>query len=191
MSTPSEKLAAAKARPRKYIDVDVLLDSGVSDARDALQAELDDVLAADKRDPRLAGENPAIAKLQEAIATLLENAADSLATIRIEALPGDVWSDIESRSPARPGAPGDARYGFNTQAAAMKALPLCAGWLIDGEVVPLVVTPDPDVDEWGDLFSTISGTEAATLESAVWQLNVADPQVAIADIKKALATRPA
>lgn len=201
MTTPSQKLAAAKARPRKFIDVDVLLDVGVADARDELQRELDEALAADALDPRLSGPNPAIAKLQKAIAKVLENAADSIATIRVHALPGDVWADIEARSPIRPGAPGDARFGYNTQSAAMKALPLCAGWLVDGEVIPLIVTPaepgeghaseDPAVDEWADLFATISGTEAATLESAVWELNVANPQVAIADIKKALATRPA
>jgi len=201
MTTPSEKLAAAKARPRKFVDVDVLLDTGVADARDELQRELDDAIAADEQDPRLAGENPAIAKIRKAIDKVLESAADSIATIRVHALPGDVWADIEARSPARPGAAGDARYGYNTQGAALKALPLSAGWLIDGEVVPLVVSPEvpaagdtpavPAVDEWRDLFSTISGTEAATLESAVWELNVANPQVAIADIKKALATRPA
>lgn len=197
MSTPSEKLAAAKLKPRAFVDVDILLDSGISDARDALIAELQAAVEADALDPRLTGENPAIDKLRAAIEALLDEAADSFVTIRVTALPGDVWSDIESRSPARMDSPGDKRFGYNTQTAARKALPLSAGWLVDGEVVPLAVveadltTQTEAVDEWADLFTQISGSDAATLESAVWELNVANPQVAINEIKKALATRPA
>jgi hypothetical protein len=197
MSTPSEKLARAKAQPRKFLDVEILLDSGLSEQRDALEAKLTEAIKADAADQRLSSEDPAIADLRAQIDALLDAAADDIAIIRITALPGHVWSDIERRSPVRTDAPGDMYFGFNTLAAAKLALPLCAGWLVDGEVVPLVVTlgdPQndvPAVDEWADLFETISGTESSTLESAVWQVNVADPQVAIADAKKASRTLPA
>ena len=197
-TTPSQKLAAAKGKPRRHVDVEVLLDPDLSSAQAALQAELEAAIEADKNDPRLSGENPAIAVLSAALETFLLEAADSLATIRVFACAGDEWSDIESRSPARLDAPGDRRFGYNTLAATRLALPLSgSGWLVDGEVIPLVVTAaDPTtlteaVDEWADLFSSISGTEVASLESAVWEMNFAGPQVTIAEIKKALATRPA
>jgi len=183
MTTPSERLAAAKAKPRKHADVEILLDSGASDERDALQAKLESLQAAAAADPRLASEDPEIAETESELEALLTSAADDIAIIRVIALPGRVWSDIESRSPVRVDAPGDMHFGYNTQAAALKALPVASGWLVDGEVVPLTA------DEWVDLFDTISGTEAALLESAVWELNVANPQVAIADAKKASAAR--
>ena len=195
-TTPSQKLAASKGKPRNYVDVDVILDPDLSSAQAALQAQLDAAIEADEADQRLTAENPVIAELTAALDAFLLEAADSMATIRVFACAGDDWSDIESRSPARLDAPGDVKFGYNTLKATREALPKSgSGWLIGGEVVPLTVTEatdtTPAADEWADLLTQISGTEVATLESAVWELNFARPQVTIAEIKKALATRPA
>ena len=192
MKSFDDVLAAAKAAPRPFQDVTVSLDDDVAKRR----AELHDELAAARANPdaRLASKSkPEL--IQGQLDELMELTANQLVTLRFSRLPGNVWADIAARCPARIDAPVDRHFGYNMQAAAMIAAPLC-GVRVDGdELVPLRVeaatTDTPAVNQWADLFATIAGTEATQIESAIFDLNVYEPQQRVGQLKKELATRPA
>lgn len=188
----SEKLAAAKAAPKEFRDVEVCLDSDVS----AERAELLEALEAARANPdaRLASKS-APELVQEKLDALLELAAESLITLRFYRLSGPLWAEVTHRSPVRLDVQLDLHFGYNMQRASMLAAPLC-GSRVDGDVeIPLLVSDAspgvPAVDEWSDLFEVISGTELRLIESAIFELNVLDPSNHIDQLKKELATRPA
>lgn len=195
MSSPSERLAAVKAAPRRTLDVEILLDSDLAEKRKEVQSRLSGLRDEAARDPRLTGENPAIAETQAELDALIEESVGAVATLRFKQLPGSVWADISGRCPVRVDAELDTHYGYNMHKAAMLAAPLSGVWVVDGEEIPLRVenaTQDtPAVDEWADLFATCAGSEAVAIHDAIFDLNVYGPQVRIYDAKKALATRPA
>lgn len=199
MFSPSEQLAAAKAantKNRPYMDVEVLLDAGLNAERSALLVALEAAERLAASNQRLAGGvDPAVTEARTKLDAVLEQSKSALQTIRFLRATPTFWSDVTSRCPARPGAPVDEHYGYNMAAATQVIAPRCAGWLIDGEVVPLRVekaTEDsPAIDEWADLFATISPGEFAEMESAVFELNVYGPAMARQALKKELATRPA
>lgn len=192
MKSFDDVLAAAKAAPRPFQDVTVSLDDDVAKRR----AELHDQLSAARANPdaRLASKSaPEI--IQEQLEELMELTADQLVTLRFTRLPGNVWADIAARCPARIDAPVDRHFGYNMQAAALIAAPL-SGVRMDGDTeVPLRVEKatagTPAINQWADLFATIAGTEATQIESAIFDLNVYEPQQRVAQLKKELATRPA
>ena len=190
-----DRLAAAKAAPKTFRDVDVLLDAGLADKREALQAALDAAKEAAKNDQRLTAPDDESAAIQKQLDELVAESADSIITLRFFRLPGDQWADIMSHCPARVGAPMDEFYGYNMQTAAKIAAPI-NGVRVEGDsLIPLRVEPatdaSPAVNQWADLFETISGAEAARIESAIWELNVYEPDSNMGRLKKALATRPA
>jgi hypothetical protein len=190
-----ERLATAKVRPKQYQDVEVLLDSDLSYKREALRLALDQAKAQGQIDQRLSAVDNTTAELQEQLDDLVRESADSIITLRFYRLPGDVWADIVARCPARLGAPMDEHYGYNMQQAAKLAAPV-NGVRIDGsELIPLRFEPATAdtlaVNQWVDIFATIAGSEAARIESAIWELNVYDPDSRMGQLKKALATRPA
>jgi len=198
----SAKLAAAKAAPRKFKDVEILLDTELSELRDELQSALDDVKRRNAADQRLTSvNNDGESELQEKLDAVIAESQDSVVTIRFFRLPGDAWADIMSRCPARPGAVMDEYYGYNMQTATKLAAPyvdsqgLIYGGRVEGDaVVPLEYAPATDaapaVNEWADLFRVASGAEQARMESAVWELNISDPDTSLVDLKKKLATLP-
>lgn len=195
MSGFSERLAAAKAAPRPTKDVQVLLDDDLAAKREALQNEIDAVRAESENDPRLTGVNPTEGKLQKKLDALLKASDEALVTLRFTRLPGDKWADITARCPVRVDAPIDRQYGYNMQAASMIAAPLC-GVRVEGDVeVPLTVTKateeTPAVNEWADLFTTITGHEFIRIMDAIYEMNEYAPAERINSLKKALATRPA
>jgi hypothetical protein len=188
----SEKLAAAKAAPKDFRDVEVCLDADVS----AERAELLTALEAARANPdvRLASKS-APEMVQDKLDALLEIAADSLITLRFYRLSGPAWAECTHRSPVRLDVDLDMHFGYNMQRASMLAAPLC-GVRVDGaDEFPLLVTDatsgTPAVNEWADLFDTISGTELRLIESAIFDLNVLAPSNVIVQLKKELATRPA
>jgi hypothetical protein len=193
MKSFSESLAAAKAAPRKFEDVTVSLDEEFATRRAELSEQLDAARA--NSDQRLAAKSPADL-IQEQIDELLGLAADSLVTLRFYRMGGDAWSDIAARAGApRDGAGVDGFVGFNVQAAAKLAAPF-SGVRLDGdEEVKLIVAPrtddEPAVDEWADLWVTLSGTEVDQIEAAILIVNVIGPQTRVAELKNILATRPA
>lgn len=198
MTSPSEQLAkakAAKAADPNYQDVEVLLDAGLSRRREELEQQIKAAVHAAAQDQRLTSVNTAVEELKTELDTVLDEASSSIATLRFTELDSLEWGDISARCPVRLGVDIDQHYGYNMQAATVMAAPKCGGWLVDGEVVPLVVKNasdgQPAVDEWADLFATISGGDFASIQDAIFNLNVYGPSLAKAELKKALATRPA
>jgi len=198
----SDKLAAAKAAPRKHEDVDVLLDGDLAEMRADLQASLDDVKRRSDGDQRLAGgADPEAADLQDKLDALIAESRDSIVTLRFFRLPGEAWANIQSHCPARLGVPMESDptfgYGYNMQQAAKLAAAytdqqgqIFAGRVEGDEVLPLrYVAPTKDnagINEWDDLFSVISGAEQSRIESAVYSLNVAEPATNLLALKKKL-----
>jgi len=196
MSTFSEQLAAASTAKRPFEEVQVVLDTGLSEKRAELQAEVDAAKAKAENDPRLASVNPEEAKIQKKLDALLEASASSLRTLRFYQLDGDKWGEITGRCPVRLDAPIDRSYGYNMQKASVMAAPL-SGFAIedDGTEVAPIVTPategTPAVDEWANLFAKISGHEFIRIMDAIYKLNEWAPGERINTLKKQLANRPA
>jgi hypothetical protein len=195
MTNFSEQLAAAKAAPRDYRDVQVILDAGLSTKREQLKADLAAARAHAASDPRLGVVDEASASIQTQLDDLVAASAASLVTLRFVRMDSATWSDITDRCPARVDAPIDRQYGYNMNAACRLAAPL-SGVRLDGdELVPLVVekaTADtPAVNEWADLFETISGHELIMIIEAIYELNMYEPARRVEQLKKELATRPA
>lgn len=184
-TSPSDRLAAAKGAMRPIKDVQILLDTDLAAQRESLRDEVARVKAEGELDPRLTSVNENEQAVQDKLDAILEESASALVTIRFKRLPGDVWADIADRCPARPDAPVDRHFGYDTLAAAKMAAPLSGSWLVGDEEVPL------EDSEWADLFATIAGTEATAISSAIFELNVYDPQMDIAALVKELASRPA
>jgi len=196
MSTFSEQLAAAKSSARPTKDVQVILDPGLAKQRAALVAEVEAAKAKAENDPRLSAVNEEELKVQEKLDALLEASADSLRTLRFTQLSGDKWGEITSRCPVRLDAPIDRSYGYNMQQASTMAAPLCGVAVDDdGTEVSLVVSEatadSPAVDEWADLFATITGHEFIRVMDAIYELNEWAPGERINTLKKQLANRPA
>lgn len=196
MSSFSERLAAAKAAPRKTKDVSILLDTDLAEQREALRAQIERVRDVAAQNQRLAGgPNPEEVRLQEQLDKLLADSADALITLRFERLAGDTWSEITARCPVRLDAPIDRQYGYNMHQVCKLAAPISGARVEGDELVPLIVqaaTPDtPAIDEWADLFQTISGHEMILIIDAIYDLNAWDPAHQVASLKKELATRPA
>jgi len=192
MSSFKDRLAAAKSAARPTREVTVSLDADVSDKRAALQAELEAARA--NPDARLATKS-APELVQEKLDELLTITADSLIALRFSRMPGDEWAEITARCPVRIDAPVDRQYGYNMHAVCRLAAPLCGVRIEDGKEVALEVVPAsagvPAVDEWADLFTTISGHEFGLVIDAIYELNEYEPAQRVAQMKKELATRPA
>lgn len=191
----SEQLAKAKAAARPSKDVQVLIDGGLSDERVAMQGDVERLQAEAASDQRLTGENPKVKAAQKKLNAFLEKSHDALVTLRFTRLPGDQWAEITARCPVRVDAPIDRQYGYNMTAVCKLAAPL-SGVRVDGDAeVPLLVTKAaegvPAVDEWADLFETISGHELGRIIDAVYELNEYAPAQRINELKKGLATHPA
>lgn len=193
MTSFSERLSAAKAAPRPTLDVSVLLDADLSARREELQDAVDKARASADNDQRLAaGPDPAVVKVQKKLDTLIKESAGALVTLRFTSLPGSQWADITARCPVRLDAPIDRQYGYNMQAASTFAAPLCGVRVEDGAEVPLTVTPAAEgvaaVDEWADLFTTITGHEFIRIMDAIYELNEYAPAQRIAAAKKGSAS---
>ena len=197
MSDFSALLNAAHSSPRPTQDVQVLLDAGVSEKRELLEARLEraESAPADDRLSSVSAKEQTVKKVQDELAKLTAEAADSLITLRFTRMPGDKWAEITARCPARPDAPIDTHYGYNMHAVCRLAAPL-SGVRVEGDKeFPLLVTPatedSPRVDEWATLFDTISGHEFGQIIETIYTLNEFTPAMNVNALKKELATRPA
>lgn len=192
MSSFSERLSSAKEAPKPTRDVTVSLDADVSERR----AGLIEALAKARANPdaRLSAKSePEL--IQEQLDELLELTADSLVTLRFTRMSGVAWAEVTARCPVRLDAAIDRQYGYNMHAVCALAAPL-SGVRVDGDaLVPLVVSKASEgvlaVNEWADLFATISGHEFGLIVDAIYELNEYEPASRVASLVKALATRPA
>lgn len=177
MTTFSERLAAAKAAPRPFKDVRVILDADLAKRRDALLAQLEAAEARDAEDLRLAAPSDEhSAPIRAQLDDVAREALDAVLTVRITRIPGDDWAEIVSRNPARLDVPIDKHYGYNYDAVCNAAAVFrdddgtAYAHSVDGDdLVPL------ERAEWFDLISVISGGEATELRDAIWSLNEYEP----------------
>jgi hypothetical protein len=192
MSTFSERLEGAKNAVKPSRDVVVSLDADVSERR----AELRELLAKARANPdaRMAARSePEL--IQEQLDELLELTAESLVTLRFTRMSGVAWAEVTARCPVRLDAAIDRQYGYNVHAVCALAAPL-SGVRVDGDdVVPLIVSAasqgTPAVNEWADLFDTISGHEFGLIVDAIYELNEYEPASRVAQLKKEQATHSA
>lgn len=181
MTTFSERLAAAKAAPRPFKDVKVLLDAGLAERRDVLLAQLEAAEVRDAEDLRLAApSDERSAPIRAQLDDVSREALAAVLTVRITRIPGDDWAEIVSRNPARLDVPIDKHYGYNYDAVCNDAAVFrdddgtAFAHLVEGEdLVPL------ERSEWFDLISVISGSEATELRDAIWSLNEYEPSKAL------------
>lgn len=172
-----EQLAAAKARPRDFKDVPVILDADLAEERERLLDQLEEAEKADAADQRLAGpQGINAAPILERLEALTEAAKDSVVTIRVKKLPGDEWAVITSLHPVRAGVAIDMHYGYDYDAVCVAAATHTSE---NGEVYAFRLEGDDEIPmtpaQWRTLFSVISGAEATELRDAIWTLNEYEP----------------
>lgn len=188
----TERLASAKAAARPSKDVTVVLDADVSARLAELRVELEAARATP--DARLAAETEP-EKVQAQIDELLALTADALITLRFTRMSGEKWAEITARCPIRAGATIDLQYGYDMHAVCKIAAPLCGVRVEGDEEFPLVyakASPGVEaVNEWADLFETVSGHEFSLIVDAIYMLNEYEPAVRVDALKKELANRPA
>lgn len=170
MSTFEERLAAAKAAPRKYKDVPVCIDEELAQEREKLLEALKEAQKQDKNDERLGAPNDAFsAPIRERLDALAEAAQNALVILRFRRMDGDKWAEITSKHPARVEVPIDMHYGYNYDAACGAAAVYSGVRLEGDEEIPM--TPV----QWADLFTVIAGSDATQVRDAIWALNEFEP----------------
>ena len=197
MSTTSEKIAAAKAAPRDFLDVTVSLNKNLSEQREALEAALAD--AKTSNDDRL-GAPTAESIVQAKLDALLNEAVDTLVTLRFTVLPGDEWSALTRMCPPNPEVVLDRHFGYSLNAVAKLAAKYVSsdgtvyGHAVEGDslTVPvqhLVTKTNPNpTNEWNDMFSLMSGPEFGTIVDTIYGLNVDAPNKRLNAAKNHLAS---
>lgn len=180
MSNFSDLLAAAKDAAKPVREVVVSLDAGLSAQREVLQEKI--VRAEAEKDDRL-GLKSVVDELKEQLETLNGEATDSLVTLRFERVSGADWAELTARCPVRIDAAIDRQYGYNMHAACKLAAPI-SGVIVDGDQTQTLT-----VEEWSDLFNTISGFEFSRIVDAIYELNEYEPAKRVNELKKELSTR--
>lgn len=154
MSTLAEKKAAAKAAARKFQDVVVSLDAGLSAERNELMQQV--TAAKNTMDPRLTAV-PDTSKLESRIAAIEAAERDSLTTVRVYALPPLEWVKVQKD------------HGFDLTGTCLATLPEHAR-VLDGNAE---VTQS--AEEWSELFTLTSAPDVTAVLNAVYELNVSEP----------------
>lgn len=180
--TFKDRLAAAKNATRRFKDVEVVLDSDVSERIAQLEQERDDAAKKHAEDARF-GEVDPTDELTRQIDELREGASDVTDVLRFYKMDGLAWAALIAEHPPRTNVHLDLRYGFNLHAVVPNVVPL-TGRVVDGEAE--VTLPR---DQWKDLLAVLSGFEVERIADAIFVLNEWDPQQAVERAKKASARR--
>lgn len=169
-TTFDERLAAAKAAPRKTKDVPVCIDEELAQEREALLDALADAEKSDKNDERLGAPNDVFsAPIRERLDALAEAAQNALVILRFRRMDGDKWAEITSRHPVRLDVPIDLHFGYNYDAVCAEAA-VNSGVRVEGEAeVPM------EPAQWIDLFQVLAGSDVAKVRDAIWSLNEFEP----------------
>lgn len=174
MPTFEELINARRTMARPTRDVDILIDTGLAEEIDRVQAEYDE--KASSRDRR-AGEDNGAKALKSRLDELAGQAAEQMVTFRLTQLPGDVWANVTAPSIPREDVPIDMRYGYDIAGVTKVALPLMAR-RIDGEELVEI-----DADDWEVVFD-LPGFD--DLQDAVFMLQEWEPEQRLQAAKKAL-----
>lgn len=193
MTSFTNKLAAAKAAPPRYLDVMVSLDKDSSEKVEALTDEL--AAAKESNDDRL-GAPTAASVVQEKIDAILAEQVDSLVTLRFTRLPGDEWAAITRLCPPNPKSLLDTHYRYSMDDACKLAAQYrddsgkAYGHVVEGDqLTELTVNPvtkaDPNpLNEWEDIFSLMSGPEFTAVVDTIYGLNVHGPTSRLNELVK-------
>lgn len=179
MSSFEELLAARKSAPPRTAKVSVLLDV---DAAEEI-AELESQLEALSYDKRLAMDDGS-KDIQAQIDALRERSSGAVVDLVFERLPGDLWTDITIRHPARLDASVDVNYGYNLDDVSKAVAKAKRGghsfaWRLEGGS-PAVLTDE----QWEDVFTLMSGHEFNQVRDAIFILNEFGPAQRLAEAKK-------
>ena len=165
MSTFAEKKAAAKAAARKFKDVVVSLDAGLSDERDELTQQL--AAAKDTKDKRLT-QKADTSKIEARIAEIEAAERDTLTTVRLYRLDPFAWVKLQGAN------------GFDLKATCMASLPEHAR-VLDGDT-----ELEQTAEEWAELFTLTSVPDLTNVFNAVYELNVDEPAQRLERVKNSL-----
>lgn len=100
--------------------------------------------------------------------------------LNVRPLEPTVWADIKSRHLPREGSPIDRRYGYNLDASAIEAMPVCAVQVDDGKETKW------SKDDWAFFFENLSSPDLSIISSVVWALNQYNPDQLREQLKDAL-----
>jgi hypothetical protein len=194
-----QKAQAARKAKRLSRDVDVALDQDLSaklETIDAKIGELEQEIGALEREKERLGPDLRLGeakrpkeiddrieeiekRIEELIAERAEAADGTLATFRFEQVDGQIWSEITTRNPPRPGVNIDSKYGYNwtesaKQAATVNGVLVHKATAEDGteteELEP--VTPA----QWGIIWELLSGHDFGEIVDVVWTMNEFGPE---------------
>ena len=191
MSTIDEKIARAKKAQhenRRYRDVPVTLDAGLSDEKFALEDEREQIhkerLARLNSDDHRLAHTPDTSDLDERLEQLNKRIAelsmeelDTLIIVRVYKLPGDLWAEVTVRHPMREGAQFDATHGYNIHAATKQVVESFGRLVENGEEKTLTE------EQWAEIWPLLGGAEFGNIADAVYALNVLEPASRSARLK--------
>lgn len=198
----SERIAASSGQKPEYKLVDVVLDgaiaaqvSEIEDRIAGLETEISEHeqekarIAPERKfsDPRPKALDEKITAIQEQIAAA-EAEADALregtvVTLRFDRLPGNQWAEIAARHPARLDVVVDRISGYNYQATAREAAPLC-GYVVGKDDAGEDTREDLTPEDWVKLWPILSGRETEQIQNSLWELNDWNPRKKIERAKK-------
>jgi hypothetical protein len=184
MPSFEELLAARRNAKPKTVKVPVLLDVYASEEIAALEAELE---AAENAEDQRLGVPDVTDEIRERLDAAKAASADAVIELEFERLPGDMWTDLTARHPARADSVIDLTYGYNLDAVVKAAAKAERGghsfaWRLDAGK-PAALT----AEQWDELFGVLSGHDVSAIRDAVWSINEWEPTQRLAAAKKALA----
>jgi hypothetical protein len=200
MAAPSisDRIKAGRGKTPEFRDVDVILDGHVSAQITKLEDEIEvydqKVAALEEEKQRLHPQLPTrpvrekeldeeIAGLQERSSTLEEQRDElrkgTVVTLRFDKMPGEQWAALAARHPARIDVTIDRLSGYDYQATARDAAPLCGYALGEDES-----REDLSKEDWDGLWPILSGREAENIATSLWELNDWSPRRKIEAAKK-------
>lgn len=172
---------ASKATFR-FRDIDIVLNNEALGRRDDLaEGLLGPVDPAAQDDSRLALPPEGSDQADEIKARLDEYekaAVDSIITLRLFALPAEVWNRFVAAHPPREGNTFDTRLGYNAESITRAAVEAGAQ-LLDGEELEKI-----DADDWAAFWPKITGGTYDRLTEAVRYLNEATGWAGVLGLKK-------
>ena len=80
--------------------------------------------------------------------------------LEFDKVSANVWDDLVSRNPPRPGVEGDEQVGYY-QAGVSRSYP---GVILDGEVL--------DAETWAEVFDVLDAVHRNAIGTSLWGLNI-------------------
>lgn len=160
MLTHKQKMAAAKKAHRPWKTVEVALDLGLSEQRDALLAEI----AAAGNDQREGFDGGAAARKK--LTKLEAEEAESLVSVKIYRTDSNVWARLS------------ANLGYELNSVARAAA------MIDGRILDGDDEITQSSEEWEEFFNLLAPSDYSKITAASYLLNEKEPADRVERLKK-------